>query len=62
MAGAFITIEAAEAIGPGATGLVRLHPMYWDAWEGVRAGQRITMLEGLRIVGVAEVLEVVPPG
>jgi hypothetical protein len=38
---------------------VHLHPMYWDAWADIRVGQSITMLEGARIVGVAEVLEVV---
>ena len=61
MAGAPITIEDADVIRPGDTGLVRLHPMYWDAWEEVRPGQRITMFEGPRIIGVAEVVEIVPP-
>jgi hypothetical protein len=60
MAGAPITIEAADAIAPGGTGLVRLHPMSWDAWTDVRPGQTIPMLEGPRIVGVAEVIEIVP--
>jgi hypothetical protein len=35
--------------------------MHWDAWEEVRPGQRITMFEGPRIIGVAEVVEIVPP-
>jgi hypothetical protein len=59
IAGAPITVEGADAIAPGETGIVHLHPTYWDAWADIRVGQSITMLEGARIVGVAEVLEVV---
>jgi hypothetical protein len=59
IAGAPITVEGAGAIAPGQTGVVRLHPMSWDAWADIRVGQTITMLEGARIVGVAEVLNVV---
>ena len=61
--GAPITVEEAGAIAPGETGVVRLHPMTWDAWAEIRVGQSIAMMEGARIVGVAEVLNVVrPPG
>jgi hypothetical protein len=59
LAGASLTVEDGERLGPGETGIVRLHPMYWDAWSEVRPGMRIAMHEGARIVGVAEVLEVV---
>jgi len=38
---------------------VRIHPTSWDAWADVRPGERIPMLEGPRIVGIAEVVEVV---
>lgn len=57
-----ITVEEAELIAPGATGVIRVHPADWDAWEGVRTGDVIPMLEGPRIVGVAEVIEIVPGG
>jgi len=59
LARAPITIEGAERIGPGETGFVRIHPIAWDAWADVRPGDTIPMLEGPRIVGVAEVVEVV---
>lgn len=54
-----ITVEDGERIGPGDTGLVRIHPSDWDAWGDVRPGETIPILEGPRIVGVAEVMEVV---
>jgi hypothetical protein len=59
IAGAPITVEGAGAIAPGETGVVRLHPTTWDAWADIRVGQSITMMEGARIVGVAQVLTVV---
>ena len=62
IAGAPITVEGSDRIAPGDTGFVRLHPTFWDAWADVQPGQSISMLEGPRIVGVAEVVEVVPPG
>jgi hypothetical protein len=48
MAGAPITIEGATKLELGETGIARLHPLYWDAWEAVRPGDQITMLEGPR--------------
>jgi len=48
-------------IGPGRTGVVRIHPADWEAWGDVRPGDTIPMLEGPRIVGIAEVVEVVRP-
>jgi hypothetical protein len=59
LAGAPITIEDAERLDAGETGFVRLHPISWERWADVRPGARITMHEGARIVGVAEVVEVV---
>lgn len=56
-----VTVEDAGTIGPGETGLVRIHPTDWDAWGEVRPGETIPMLEGPRIVGVAEIVEVVRP-
>ena len=54
-----VTVEGAGTIGPGETGVVRIHPTDWDAWGEVRPGETIPMLEGPRIVGVAEIVEVV---
>lgn len=54
-----VTVEGTGRIGPGETGVVRIHPSDWDAWNDVRPGEAIPMLEGPRIVGVAEVVEVV---
>ena len=62
LARAPLTIEDGERIGPGETGFVRIHPASWDAWADVRTGETIPMLEGPRIVGVAEVVEVVRQG
>jgi hypothetical protein len=59
LARARITIEGDERIAPGDTGVVRIHPNSWDAWTDVRPGEKIPMLEGPRIVGIAEVVEVV---
>jgi hypothetical protein len=56
-----VAVEDAGRIGPGETGLVRIHPADWDAWADVRPGETIPMLEGPRIVGIAEVVEVVRP-
>lgn len=57
-----IVVEDADWIAPGATGVVRVHPAEWDAWADVRPGDRIPMLQGPRIVGVAEVIEIVRDG
>jgi hypothetical protein len=54
-----VSIEGGSRIDPGATGVVRVHPSDWDAWADVRPGDTIPMLEGPRIVGVAEVIEIV---
>jgi hypothetical protein len=59
MAGAPITIEGTAHLEVGDTGIVRLHPLYWEAWDGVEPSALITMLEGRRVVGIASVLEVV---
>lgn len=59
-----VTVEEGGSIGPGETSVVRIHPSDWDTWGDVRPGETVPMLEGPRIVGVAEVVEVVrrPPG
>jgi hypothetical protein len=54
-----VTVEGAGRIDPGDTGFVRIHPSDWEAWGAVRAGETIPMLEGPRIVGIAQVVEIV---
>lgn len=56
--GASITLEDAQSIPPGGTGLVRLHPLWQDAWTKVAPGMQIAMHEGARVVGRAVVLRV----
>jgi len=56
--GAPITLEDAQSIPPGGTGLVRLHPLWRDAWTKVQPGADIAMHEGSRVVGNAVVLRV----
>jgi hypothetical protein len=58
MAGAPITIEGSGRLELGETAVARLHPLFWEAWEGVESGALLTMLEGRRVVGVAVVMEV----
>ena len=57
-----LTLESGpgEWLDPGEEALVRLHPLFRDLWPTVVPGIRLTMLEGARVVGVAEVVEVVP--
>jgi hypothetical protein len=55
------TVEDGGRIEPGESGVVRLDPDDWTAWAEVRPGDAFPMFDGPRIVGVARVVEVVPP-
>ena len=57
-----LTLESGpgEWLDPGEEAMVRLHALSWDLWPAVVPGIRLTMLEGARVVGVAEVVEAVP--
>ena len=59
-----LTIEtgAGEWLDPGEEATVRLHPLFPDLWPPIVPGLRLTMLEGARVVGVAEVVEAVRAG
>lgn len=46
---------------PGEDTTVRLHPLAPDLWPPLSEGLRLTMCEGARVVGIAEVIEVVAP-
>lgn len=48
-------------MAPGKETVVRLHPLEPEYWPPIECGLRLVMLEGARVVGHAEVLEVVPP-
>jgi translation elongation factor EF-Tu-like GTPase len=58
-----LTIESGPGVwlDPGQETTVRLHPLVPDLWPSISPGLRLTMHEGSRVVGVAEVIEVVPP-
>lgn len=46
---------------PGEDATVRLHPLAPQLWPTLTPGVLLTMQEGARVVGIAEVLEVVFP-
>ena len=56
--GAPITVEDAPSIPPGGTGLVRLHPLWREAWTKVAPGAELAMHEGPHVRGKAVVLRV----
>src|SRR4051812_23728003 len=56
-----ISIEGRETLNPGDEGIVRVHPALPEFWTGVAVGTPLAMQEGSRLVGVAEVIELVPP-
>lgn len=56
--GAPITLEDADKLAPGETGIVRLHPFHRPAWTNVEPDMIIAMHEGARVVGTAVVLTV----
>ncbi|MGK2876752.1 MAG: hypothetical protein ACSLEW_14135 [Nocardioides sp.] len=59
-----LTLETGpiEWLAPGEEAMVRLHPLVPELWPPIVPGIRLTMLEGARVVGVAEVVEAVPAG
>ena len=58
-----LTIESGpdQWLDPGEETLVRIHPLAPELWPPIAPGLRLEMVEGARLVGVAEVVEVVPP-
>lgn len=58
-----LTLEAGPSVWlhPGEEATVRLHPLAPDLWPGLEPGLRLTMREGARVVGLAEVIERVDP-
>jgi translation elongation factor EF-Tu-like GTPase len=56
-----LTLEATKVLAPGEEAMVRLHPLAPDLWPPVAPGLRLSMFEGARLVGQADVVAVVPP-
>ncbi|MFP1626449.1 hypothetical protein ACLB9X_15025 [Streptomyces sp. 5K101] len=58
---AMLWVEFAEELGPGETADVRLAPLSPDQWLHLKVGDVITMHEGRPVVGMATVIEILPP-
>jgi hypothetical protein len=58
-----LTLEQGPGVWlqPGEDATVRLHPLAPDLWPPLSPGLQLTMQEGARVVGVAEIIEVVAP-
>lgn len=58
-----LTLEGGPGVWlePGDEADVRLHPLAPELWPILTPGLELTMREGARVVGVAEVVEVVHP-
>lgn len=54
-------VEFAPQLGPGETAGVRLAPLQPEQWQHLKPGDVITMHEARPAVGLAEVIEVLPP-
>lgn len=56
-----LTLEGKDELRPGEQSIVRIHPIAPQFWTHVTPGMAIRAHEGARVVGSAEVLEVIPP-
>jgi hypothetical protein len=56
-----LLFEDCDSLALGETAEARIHPIAPEFWTDVSAGTRLVMHEGPRVVGYAEVLEVVAP-
>lgn len=54
-------VEFAPQLGPGETADVRLAPLRPEQWRHLKPGDVITMHEAQPAVGIAEIIEVLPP-
>ncbi|MFD8754611.1 hypothetical protein ACFV0O_27035 [Kitasatospora sp. NPDC059577] len=55
-------VEFAPQLGPGETADVRLAPLRPEQWQHLKPGDVITMHEAGPAAGIAEIIEVLPPG
>ncbi|MFF1400444.1 hypothetical protein ACFVZD_42650 [Streptomyces sp. NPDC058287] len=58
---ALLWVEFASQLGPGETADVRLAPLQPEQWQHLKPGDVITMHEAQPAVGIAEIIEVLPP-
>lgn len=56
-----LTLEPERTLAPGDEAMVRLHPLAPDLWPQGTPGLRLSMFEGTKLVGLADVVEFVPP-
>lgn len=56
-----LTLEAKGPFTPGEEAMVRLHPLVPELWPPVFPGLRLSMFEGARLIGLADVVEVIHP-
>jgi hypothetical protein len=56
-----LTLEGRKTLAPGNEAMIRLHPLARDLWPPLSPGLRLSMLEGPLLVGLADVVNVVPP-
>ncbi|MFE6052488.1 hypothetical protein ACFQ6N_17175 [Kitasatospora sp. NPDC056446] len=54
-------VEFAPQLGPGETADVRLAPLRPERWRHLKPGDVIAMHEARPLVGIAEIIEVLPP-
>ena len=54
-------VEFEPELGPGATADVRLAPLRPEQWRHLNPGDVILMHEAQPVVGIAEIIEVLPP-
>ncbi|MGW3043362.1 hypothetical protein ACWC9T_25710 [Kitasatospora sp. NPDC001159] len=54
-------VEFAPELGPGETAVVRLAPLRPEQWRHLEPGDVITMHEARPPIGIAEIIEVLPP-
>ncbi|MFF4341496.1 hypothetical protein ACFY00_16365 [Kitasatospora sp. NPDC001540] len=57
-----IWVESAPHLGPGETADIRLAPLRPEQWRHLKPGDVVAMHEGRPPVGIAETIEVLPPG
>ena len=53
---ASLSLEDCKWLEPGATALVRLHPIWPEAWTDIQAGSEVLGCEGSRVIGRAVVV------
>ncbi|MEV6551496.1 hypothetical protein AB0M57_22670 [Streptomyces sp. NPDC051597] len=55
-------VEFEPQLGPGETADVRLAPLQPEQWRHLKPGDVILMYEAQPVAGIAEIIEVLPPG